>query len=249
MEQKGRIAVIGIGPGDLEDMTPRARKAIAEADTIAGYHTYIRLIAELTTGKEVIGTGMMQEVDRCRLALEAASAGKNTVVISSGDAGIYGMAGLILELLLKIAPEKRPVFAGVVAGISAVQAAASLLGAPLMHDFAVISLSDLMTPWEQIKKRAELAAQGDFVIALYNPKSKKRTAHIEEIQQILLQHKDPQTPVGIVRNAMRAGQEKYLSTLANFTAEPLDMFSLVIIGNSHTYVQEGYMLTPRGYAL
>ena len=179
------ITVVGIGPGSLLDMTPRARAAIERAEVVAGYTTYIRLIEPLLAGqsdKEVIGTGMMQEIDRCRMAVEAAALGKETVVVSSGDAGVYGMAGLVLELVLQKDAAKRPNFGGVIAGVSAVNAAASVLGAPLMHDFAVISLSDLLTPWETICKRAEMAAAGDFVIALYNPKSKKRVQQIEEIR-------------------------------------------------------------------
>ena len=175
-----RITVVGIGPGSLLDMTPRARAAIERAEVVAGYTTYIRLIEPLLAGqsdKEVIGTGMMQEIDRCRMAVEAAASGKETVVVSSGDAGVYGMAGLVLELVLQKPSAERPDFGGVIAGVSAVNAAASVLGAPLMHDFAVISLSDLLTPWETICKRAEMAAAGDFVIALYNPKSKKRVQH------------------------------------------------------------------------
>ena len=162
-----KITVVGIGPGNYEDMTPRARKAIEDAQLVAGYKTYISLIEELIQDKEVIGTGMTQEVDRCKAAVEAAQAGKDTVVVSSGDAGIYGMAGLVLELVLQLPQDKRPQWGGVVAGVSAVQASASILGAPLMHDFAVISLSDWMTPWELIQKRARLAGEGDFVIALY----------------------------------------------------------------------------------
>lgn len=243
----GKITVVGIGPGSLEDMTPRARRAIEEAEVVAGYTTYIRLIQELIGEREVIGTGMMQEIDRCRMAVETAAKGKDTVVVSSGDSGVYGMAGLVLELLLQREAGDRPAFGGVIAGISAVNAAASILGAPLMHDFAVISLSDLLTPWDLIKKRAEAAAEADFVVALYNPKSKKRVQNIEEIREIFLKHRAAATPVGIVNHAAREAESKTLSTLADFTKEKIDMFSLVIIGNSRTYVKEGYMITPRGY--
>ena len=244
-----KITVVGIGPGSLEDMTPRARRAIEEATVVAGYTTYIRLIQDLIGEREVIGTGMMQEIDRCRMAVETAAKGRDTVVVSSGDSGVYGMAGLVLELLLQREASDRPEFGGVVAGISAVNAAASILGAPLMHDFAVISLSDRLTPWELIKKRAAYAAQGDFVIALYNPKSKSRVKNIDEIHNILLQYKDPETPVGIVKNASRPEQRKILSNLRDFTQEDIDMFSLVIIGNSKTYIKDGWMITPRGYKL
>ena len=242
-----KITVIGIGPGSLMDMTPRARKAIEDAQVVAGYHTYIKLVESLLDGKEVIGTGMMQEIDRCRMAVDKAAAGQETVVVSSGDAGVYGMAGLVLELVLQRPEGERPEFGGTIAGISAVNAAASVLGAPLMHDFAVISLSNLLTPWELIKKRVDMAGQGDFVIALYNPKSKKRVQNIEEVREILLKYRAPSTPVGIVTAATRPDEKKVLSTLDDFTKEDINMFSLVVIGNSQTYVKEGYMITPRGY--
>ena len=190
---------------------------------------------------------MMQEIDRCRMAVETAAKGRDTVVVSSGDSGVYGMAGLVLELLLQREASDRPEFGSVIAGISAVNAAASILGAPLMHDFAVISLSDLLTPWELIKKRAKAAAEADFVVALYNPKSKKRVQNIEEIREIFLACRAADTPVGIVNHAAREAESKTISTLENFTKETIDMFSLVIIGNSRTYVKEGYMITPRGY--
>ncbi len=242
----GKITVIGLGPGSLEDMTPRALRAIEAAEVVAGYNTYIRLIESLLDGKEVIGKAMMQEIDRCRMAVESALSGRNTVVVSSGDSGVYGMAGLVLELVLQHPAENRPEF-DVIAGVSAVNAAASVLGAPLMHDFAVISLSDLLTPWETIRKRVEAAADADFVLALYNPKSKKRVRNIEEVREIFLKYRSPDTPVGIVTNASRDAQKKVISTLDAFTKEEISMFSLVIIGNSKTYVKEGYMITPRGY--
>lgn len=245
----GKITVIGIGPGSLEDMTPRARKAIESAEVVVGYKTYIKLVESIIGGKEIIDNGMMQEVERCQLAVKSAAEGKETVVISSGDSGIYGMAGLVLELVLQLPENERPEWGGVVAGISAVQASAAILGAPLMHDFAVISLSDLMTPWELIKKRAEAAASADFVIALYNPKSHKRVNHIEEIREIVMKYRSPETPVGIVSSASRDAEEKVISNLDNFTKEDIHMFSLVIIGNSNTYVKDGYMITPRGYKL
>lgn len=245
----GKITVIGIGPGSLEDMTPRARKAIESTEVVVGYKTYIKLVESIIGGKEIIDNGMMQEVERCQLAVKSAAEGKETVVISSGDSGIYGMAGLVLELVLQLPENERPEWGGVVAGISAVQASAAILGAPLMHDFAVISLSDLMTPWELIKKRAEAAASADFVIALYNPKSHKRVNHIEEIREIVMKYRSPETPVGIVSSASRDAEEKVISNLENFTKEDIHMFSLVIIGNSNTYVKDGYMITPRGYKL
>ena len=241
----GKVTVIGIGPGNLIDMTERAKLAIAEAEVVVGYHTYIELIESLIEGKEIIGTGMRQEVERCKAAVEAALT-KNVVVVSSGDAGVYGMAGLVLELLLNLPKVQRPDFE-VVSGVSAVNAAASILGAPLMHDFAVISLSDLLTSWDLIIKRVEYAAQGDFVIALYNPKSHKRVDNIREVQKVILKYREKNTPVGIVTGASRSNESKIISTLEKFTDEEINMFSLVIIGNSSTYIKEDYMITPRGY--
>ena len=242
-----KITVIGIGPGSLIDMTERAKAAITEAEVIVGYHTYIKLIEALIADKEIIGTGMRQEIDRCKAAVEAALT-KNVVVVSSGDAGVYGMAGLVLEMVLNLPKDKRPAF-DVIAGVSAVNAAASVLGAPLMHDFAVISLSDLLTPWELITKRVDFAAQADFVIALYNPKSHKRVENIVEVQKIILNYRNKNTPVGIVTGASRENESKIISTLEQFTDAEINMFSLVIIGNSQTYVKEDYMITPRGYLL
>ena len=223
-----KIIVVGIGPGNFDDMTPRARKAIENASVVAGYKTYINLIEPLLEGKEVIGTGMTQEIDRCKAAVEAAAAGKDTVVVSSGDSGVYGMAGLVLELVLQLPEAERPEWGGVV---------------------AVISLSDWMTPWELIKKRAALAGEGDFVIALYNPKSKHRPDYIYEIQKILLEHRAATVPVGIVSSASREKESIVLSDLGHFTEENIGMFSMVIIGNSNTYVKDGYMITPRGYKI
>ena len=243
----GKITVIGIGPGSLLDMTPRAREAISQAEVVAGYNTYIRLVEPLLADKKVIGTAMMQEIDRCRMAVEEAAQGQDTVVVSSGDSGVYGMAGLVLELVLQIPAAERPEFGGIIAGVSAVNAAASVLGAPLMHDFAVISLSNLLTPWELIRKRIRMAAEGDFVTALYNPKSKKRVQNIEEVREIMLKYRDPATPVGIVTAASRDGEQKVISTLQDFTQQEINMFSMVIIGNSQTYVKDGWMITPRGY--
>ena len=235
---------MGLGPGNVDEMTPRARAAIESAEVIAGYITYIKLIPDLVSGKEIIGTAMMQEVERCKQAIDAAVAGKKVAVISSGDAGVYGMAGLVIDMILDL-PVK--IDFEVIGGISAVNAAAAILGAPLMHDFAVISLSDLLTSWELIKKRVRNAADGDFVIALYNPKSKRRVDNIVEVQKILLEYREKNTPVGIVTNAGRANEQKIITTLENFTAEEINMFSLVIIGNSQTYIKSGFMITPRGY--
>ena len=242
----GKITVVGMGPGSVSEMTPRVKNAILNADIVVGYKTYLSIIKDIIGDKETVGTGMTGEVERSKKAIELAANGKDVAVVSSGDAGVYGMAGLVLELLLQQPEAERPEF-DVIAGISAVNAAAAVLGAPLMHDFAVISLSNLLTSWELIKKRVEMAAAGDFVIALYNPKSHKRVQNIEEVREIVLRYRKPSTPVGIVTGASRDAETKVISTLQDFTKEEINMFSLVIIGNSRTYVREGYMITPRGY--
>jgi precorrin-3B C17-methyltransferase len=229
-------------------MSPRARKAIESADVVVGYNTYLKLVAEVIGDKEIFGSGMMQEIERCQAAVELALTGKNIAVISSGDPGIYGMAGLVLELAMNYPSAVRPEVS-VIPGISAVSAAAALLGAPLMHDFAVISLSDLLTPWDVIRKRVEMAAAADFVIALYNPKSVRRVGQIEEVREIVLRHRPGSTPVGIVHAATRPQEQQVIADLDNFTKEFIDMFSLVIIGNSQTIVREDRMITPRGYKL
>ena len=229
-------------------MSRRAVEALVSAEIVVGYDTYIALIRTLVAEKEVISTGMMREAERCRMALELAAKGKRVAVVSSGDPGIYGMAGLILELAMQYRPEIRPQVQ-VIPGISAASAAAALLGAPLMHDFAVISLSDILTSWEVILKRVEMAAAADFVMVIYNPKSKRRISQIEEVQRLVLEKRPADTPVGIVREAGRPGEQVTISTLAGFTKEEINMFSLVIIGNSHTFVQDGKMITPRGYQI
>ena len=241
-----KISVVGIGTGNLDEMTPKARRAIESAEVVAGYNTYIELIKPLLDGKKIIGRAMRQEVERVQLAIEEALSGRDVAVVSSGDAGVYGMAGLVLEMILDLPEEKRPQLE-IIAGISAVNAAAAILGAPLMNDFAIISLSDLMTPWEHIVRRVRSAAAGDFVIALYNPKSKRRTTQLDEVQKILLEFRDKNTPVGIVTNAGRPGETKIISTLENFIQEEVNMFSLVIIGNSQTFTKDNFMITPRGY--
>lgn len=229
-------------------MSARARDAILAAEAVVGYEPYLKLIPELLAGKTVIGTGMTQEIDRCQAALEEALTGKTVAVVSSGDPGIYGMAGLVLEIVQRYPAPVQPEVE-IIPGISAMGAAAALLGAPLMHDFAVISLSDLLTPWEVIEKRVEMAAAGDFIVALYNPKSTRRVKQIEKVREIMLEYRPSTTPVGIVRQASRSGERMILSDLYGFTGQPIDMFSLVIIGNSQTYVREGRMITPRGYSL
>ncbi len=240
--------MVGLGPGNWEQMTLRAQQVLAEAEVVTGYKTYIELIrANLTRpDQKIIASGMTQEVDRCREVAHMAQLGQSVALVSSGDAGIYGMAGIMLEVM---AQAQLTIPIEVVPGVSAAAAAAACLGAPLMHDFVTVSLSDLLTPWELIKKRVQLAAEGDFVLAIYNPKSKQRVNQIREVQQILLQYKSAHTPVGIVRNALREGQEVRLSSLAAFTEEPIDMLTTVIVGNSQTKVVGDCMVTPRGYKL
>lgn len=237
---------MGIGPGDLDQMSLRAYKVIREAEVIIGYKTYIELLGDLLEGKEVLSSGMTREVERSLKAIELAASGRSVAVISSGDPGIYGMAGITLELVEKQkAGDSFDV--EIVPGISSANAAASSLGAALMHDFAVISLSDLLTPWELIEKRLMAAAQSDFVTVIYNPVSKKRTEQIKQTREIFLQHRAPATPVGIVRNAKRGDEEITRTDLEHFLDYPIDMFTVVLIGNSQTYHTGNYMITPRGY--
>lgn len=211
-----------------------------------GYKTYIELISGLLDNKEVVSTGMTREVERCNLAIERALGGKKVTLVSSGDPGVYGMAGLALELLEQHGALDA-VDVEVIPGITSATAAAACLGAPLMHDFVVISLSDLLTPWEVIEKRLEFAARGDFVVVLYNPASKKRTEQIRTARRLMLEHKNDKTPVGIVRNAAREDEEKVITDLEHMLEHPIDMFSTVVIGNSQTRLAGQYMVTPRGY--
>lgn len=227
-------------------MTPKAVKALKDSDIIVGYNTYIALVRNLIGDKEVVGNGMRQEVDRCQKAVDLAVEGHRVAVISSGDPGVYGMAGLVLELVQKVEKDKRPA-CEIIPGLTAANTAAAALGAPLMHDYAVISLSDLMTPWDLIKKRARLAAEGDFVMAIYNPKSRGRATYLDQIRDIVLEFRKPETPVGIVRKAGRSGMTTTVTTLEKLPEADVDMQSTVIIGNSNTYVADGIMITPRGY--
>lgn len=235
------IYVIGLGPGGSGQMTPRALDALEHSDVIIGYKTYIDLIASRFTGrKELIVSPMKSEVQRCEDALSRSKSGQTVALISSGDPGVYGMAGIMLEIA-----GDEPV--EIIPGITAASAAAAVLGAPLMHDFAVISLSNLLTPWETIERRLEAAAQGDFVICLYNPMSHGRPDTLRRACEILLKHKSPDTPAGWVRNAGRDGQESGLTTLAKLADAQLDMFCTVIIGNSATRCLGDHLVTPRGY--
>ncbi|MEN3110981.1 precorrin-3B C(17)-methyltransferase [Uliginosibacterium paludis] len=245
----GRIMLVGIGPGSTEHMTLRAREAIAEADTIIGYVTYIRLVADLIEGKEVIRKSMTEELDRAVEALARAREGRKVALISSGDAGVYGMAGPTYEVLFQAGwtPDSG-IEVEIVPGASALNSCAALIGAPLTHDFCAISLSDLLTPWPVIARRLDAAAAADFVVALYNPKSGRRTRQIVEAQRLFLRHRHPDTPVAIVKSAYRRREHIVLSTLAQMTEADIGMLSTVLIGNSSTFVREGLMVTPRGYA-
>lgn len=239
--------MVGIGPGDPSYLSQRADQVLREAEIVVGYRPYLKLLEGiLSPGQSLEGSGMREEVARARLAVQQALKGRTVAVVSSGDAGIYGMAGLVLEVLLESGQQDRVDFE-VVPGITAASAASALLGAPLMHDFAVISLSDLLTPWEVIKRRLEAAAWGDLIIVLYNPKSHHRVSQISEAREIVLKHRRPETPVGIVTKAGREGESVVLSDLEHFLDEEINMHSLVVIGNSQSYVKEGFLVTPRGY--
>ncbi len=241
----GKIIVAGIGPGSKEDITPAVMEALKEADVIVGYLYYFQFIEPyIKEGCECIDTGMKKERERAEQAFLLAEQGKTVVVISSGDAGIYGMAPLIYEM-----QRERMADIEIVAlpGISAFQKAASLLGAPLGHDLCLISLSDLMTPWEVIERRIKAAAVGDFVTAIYNPKSHGRYWQLYRLQEIFQKERNGDTPVGIVRQAGREEQQVTVTTLKDFDPEDVDMFTVVLIGNSQSYVCDGKMITPRGY--
>ncbi len=241
-----KIYIVGIGPGGKEHITNAALNAIDESSVVIGYSTYISFIDHLLTNKRVEQNGMKKEVERCKLALDIANEGNIVSLVSGGDAGVYGMAGIMLEVANS---ENSAIEIEVVPAVSAVNAAAACLGAPVMHDFAVISLSDLLTPWELIEKRLECAGMGDFIVALYNPKSQKRDWQIQKAMEILLKYKKPQTPVGIVRNAKREGENVVITTLAEMCNSEIDMFTVVIIGNNQTYIENGKIITPRGYKL
>ena len=247
--RSGSIALVGIGPGHAAHMTARAREAIAQADVVIGYVTYIKLVADLLEGKEVIRKAMTEEIDRAISALEKARQGKKVALISSGDAGVYGMAGPTYEVLFQAGwTPDDDVTVEIIPGASALNSCAALVGAPLTHDFCAISLSDLLTPWPAIARRLEAAAAADFVTALYNPKSGRRTRQIVQAQRIFLRHRSPGTPVAIVKSAWRRRQHIEHTTLAHMAEADIGMLSTVLIGNSHTFTRHGLMVTPRGYA-
>ena len=241
----GKIIVAGIGPGSQQDITPAVLEAVREADVIVGYQYYFQFIMPyVKAGCECIDTGMKKERQRAEQAFELAEQGKTVVVISSGDAGIYGMTPLIYEMRRERGSD---IEIASLPGISAFQKAASLLGAPIGHDMCIISMSDLMTPWEVIERRIMAAAVGDFVTAVYNPKSHGRYWQLYRLQEIFLQHRSPETPVGYVRQAGRDDEVVKLTTLSAFDPEDVDMFTVIIIGNSQSYIADGKLITPRGY--
>lgn len=240
-----KLLVVGIGPGNAGGMTYACRAAIGQADIIVGYTKYVELINPFYPEKPTFATPMLGEVERCKKAFELADEGKTIAIVCSGDAGVYGMAGLVLEL----GGEHPNVEIEIVPGVTAALAGAAILGAPLTHDFAVISLSDLLTPWELIEKRLSCAAMGDFCIALYNPSSKKRTDHLKRACDILLAHKSPDTLCGFVKNIGREGEQKALMTLYALRSANVDMFTTVFVGNAQTREIAGKMVTPRGYYL
>lgn len=241
----GKIFVIGIGPGAYEQMTMKAFRALESCDTIIGYTVYIDLVKEYFPGKEFLTTPMRQEVDRCRLCFEEAKKGKAVAMICSGDAGVYGMSGLIFEIGEEYKDDETEI--EVIPGVTAALSGSAVLGAPLAHDFAVISLSDLLTPWEKIERRLQAAAKADFCVSLYNPSSKKRKDYLKKAVDILLQWKKQDTVCGYVKNIGRAGEEYEICRLDELREKQVDMFTTVFIGNEETKVIHGKMVTPRGY--
>lgn len=247
-DSKGILYVVGIGPGAEAHATPAALKAIAESQLVVGYTTYIKLVRHLLEGKEIVKTGMTEEIGRARAAIERARDGATVSLISSGDAGVYGMAGLVFQVLKEMgwkrgdSPELR-----LIPGMTALNSCASLVGAPLVHDFCSISLSDLLTPWLVIARRIEAAASADFVIGLYNPASGRRTRQIVDAQTIIRRYRDASTPVALVKSAYRDMEQVVLTDLANFLDYEIGMLTTVLVGSSNTFMFEGYMVTPRGY--
>lgn len=240
-----KLYVVGIGPGDGLGLTGHARSALADAELLCGYTKYIQLVAHLFPDKPVLATGMRQEQDRCHAALAAAAEGRTVALICSGDAGVYGMAGLVYQL----SGAYPAVEILVVPGVTAALAGSALLGAPLGHDFAVVSLSDLLTPWPVIEARLEAAAQADFVLALYNPASKGRPDYLRKACDILLRHKKSETLCGWTRDIGRTGEDSGLLTLEQLRDYRADMFTTVFVGNRETQAVSGRMVTPRGYGL
>ena len=241
--KQNNIYVVGIGPGEYEKMTIQAARVLESCDVIVGYTVYVDLVKEHFSDKEFLTTPMKQEVKRCEMAFAEAQKGKTVAMICSGDAGVYGMAGLMLEL-----GEKYPdCQVEIIAGVTAATGGAAVLGAPLIHDFALISLSDLLTPWEKIEKRLLCASEADFVICIYNPSSRKRWDYLRKACELMLQHKSSDTVCGIVSNIGREGESMQVMTLAELKEMQVDMFTTVFVGNSQTMEIDGKMVTPRGY--
>ena len=238
-----KLYVVGIGPGGYEQMTVKAVKVLEECDIIVGYTVYVDLVAEHFAGKEMLTTPMRQEEKRCRMAFDEVMKGRNTAMICSGDAGVYGMSGLIYE----ISRDYPGIEIEIVSGVTAALSGGAVLGAPLMHDFAVISLSDLMTPWTLIEKRLAAAASADMAICLYNPSSKKRKDYLARACDILLEYKEESIICGIVRNIAREEESMNILTLKELRNTEVDMFSTVYIGNKMTKIIKHKMVTPRGY--
>ncbi len=246
----GKLYIVGVGPGHHDHMTFRAKEVIEESDTIVGYETYVNLVQDLIEGKTVHRYAMTQEVERAHQCIDLAKSGKIVSLVSSGDPGIYGMAGLIYETLAESGwNPKDDLQVEIVPGISALNSCASIIGSPLMSDFAVVSMSDLLVPWEVISKRVEAAAQGDFVLVIYNPASQKRIHQLQDSQKILLKYRKPTTPVAIIKSAYRESETVVMTDLENLLNfdEELGMTSTVIIGNSSTYTYKDLMINPRGY--
>jgi precorrin-3B C17-methyltransferase len=246
---KGKLFLVGLGPGDPGLVSSNALMALEQCDVIVGYRGYIDQMGDLVQSKELISMELGQELERAARAIDLAYSGRSVAVVSSGDAGIYGMAGPVFRLLSDRNWDGETPRLEVVPGISALQSAAALLGSPLMQDFCAISLSDLLTPWEAIRRRIEAAAQGDFIVAFYNPRSRRRDWQLLAARRILLEHRPGTTPVGIVKDAFRSGQQVTVTDLENLEAlcADVDMFTTILIGNSTTYIHQGYMVTPRGY--
>ena len=246
----GKLFIVGVGPGHHDHMTFRAKQVIEESNTIVGYETYVNLVEDLIEGKEVHRYAMTQEVERAHQCIELAKAGKIVSLVSSGDPGIYGMAGLIYEILAEEGWDRKDgLYVEIVPGVSSLNSCAALVGSPLMTDFAVVSMSDLLVPWDIIVKRVEAAAQGDFVIVIYNPASKKRIHQLQDTRKILLKYRTPSTPVAIVKGAYRESQEVVLTDLQNMEnhQDKMGMITTVIVGNSSTFNYKDMMINPRGY--
>lgn len=238
------IYVVGIGPGGSDEVTPKALAALRTCDVVMGYERYIELVRAMLPGKELLGYSMRQEQERCLDALRSSREGRTVGLVSGGDSGVYGMAGLMLEVAAGSGEEVR-----VIGGVTAANACAAVLGAPLMNDYVTVSLSDLMTPWEVIERRLIYACKGDFVICLYNPASNSRPEHFRRACEIMLRYKSPDTPAGYVRNAGREGESYEVKTLGEIVDCNIDMSCTVIVGNSRSFILDGKMITQRGYEL